>query len=230
VFSARAMINVVVVLVVSATYGQYVRGQNSQRATQPALPTTQTAVADLPPVVIRPWQIMTPEADFLPHARTVTFGVGIDGYSTFSGERDTLLLPSLTAGYYFTKSVSLNFDVGVSDVDYTFGYDGFDGAHSTIHDVGGLLTLRKTLWHNNDVLLSADVGVGAIHADTGFPKDLEQDQIVRTIGLVTDIRIGPAAFLTLSARYARFANDFFDRTPSRGFNGMNYYVGLKILF
>ena len=211
----------VIALVVSTIYAQHVCGQTID--TRPA--TTQA----LPPVVIQPWHVTTEDPSIIPHAGVATFGIGVDGFSTFSGERDTLLLPSLSAGLYITKSVSINFDVGVSDVDYQFGQNGFDGSQMAVHDIGGVFMLRKVLWHNNDILLSADVGVGAIHADSGFPKYFETDQIVRTIGLVTDIRLNQSTFLTLGARYARFANDFLDRSPSRGFNGMNYYVGLKFV-
>jgi len=216
--------------VVFTTYALYACGQESAPSTQAEFPSPQTRPGDFPPVVIRPWRVAVEDTCFLPRPGSVTLGLGVDGYSTFSGERDNLLMPSISVGYFFTKTVSLNFELGVSDVDYSYGDNGFDGSTLAVHDVGGLLMLRKMIWHDSDVMISADVGVGSIHADAGFPKYLEQDEIVRTIGLVTDIRIAPSAFLTLSARYARFANDFLDRTPSRGFNGMNYFVGLKVLF
>jgi hypothetical protein len=224
----------VAILAVSTTYTQFIFAEDVGPSTQPAGASTQPTIPPqstfLPPVVIRPWQNTQRESAFMPRAHMAMFGVGVEGFTTFSGDKSTLLLPSLTAGYFFTKSVSLNFDAGINDVDYDYGSNGFDGSQTTVHDVGGLLTLRKIFWHDDSVVLSADVGVGAVHADGGFPTRFEQDQIVRTVGIVTDIRLGPADFLTLGVRYARVANDFLDREPSRGSNGLNYYVGLKILF
>ena len=194
-------------------------------STQPAFTTRE-----LPPVVIRDWKNAQRPPDVTPRAGSWTLGVGIDGFTTFGGDKNTLLLPSVTAGYFFTKSVSLNFDVGMNDLEYDFGRNGYDESSATVHDVGGLFMLRKILVHDDNTMLSADIGIGATHADGGFPTRLHQDELIRTIGLTTDIRLSSSAYLTLSARYIRAANDFFDRHPSRGFDGVSYYLGLKVLF
>jgi hypothetical protein len=144
----------------------------------------------LPPVVIRPWRNLQREPDLLPRAGMWTLGIGVDGFTTFSGDKNTLLLPSVTAGYFFTKSVSMNVDVGMNDLEYDFGRNGYDDTSATVHDVGGMVMVRKILLHDNKVMLSGDIGIGAVHADAGFPTRSHEDELIRTIGLTTDIRLG----------------------------------------